>query len=86
MDNYELQQLQDLYLELDAAEKLYKSQKLLFFKPVGQQREFFENQEHFVRMAVGSNRSGKSTIGVAEAAAHSIGERIWLPKDHPKRS
>lgn len=36
------------------------------------------------RILLGGNRSGKTTAGSAEAIAHALGYRPWLPEDHPE--
>ena len=38
-----------------------------------------------IRLVLGGNRSGKSHWEIAEAVAHSIGYRPWLPESHPHR-
>lgn len=83
----ELSELHDLLRELYALETLYKTNKICFFKPLphGDQKKFFEAQTASVRLVLGSNRSGKTATGVAEAIAHSLGYRPWLPEDHPLR-
>lgn len=87
MGQLQLAELQDLIAEMDAIEALYRTNKIVFFKPLpkGDQLRFFEHQRDTVRLVLGSNRSGKTVIGVLEAIAHSLGFRPWLPEDHPLR-
>lgn len=77
--------LQQIWKELAALELAYATKKILFYKPIGQQPEFHANDQAAIRLVLGSNRSGKSVAGVAEAIAHSLGYRPWLPEDHPNR-
>mgnify|MGYP001367379806 CR=1 FL=1 len=79
--------LREVLTELSAYEQAYRSQRIVFFKPIqgkGQEK-FFEAQQDVVRLVLGSNRSGKTVCGVNEAIAHSLGYRPWLPADHPLR-
>lgn len=77
--------LQLLWKELSALELAYATKKICFYQPIGQQSEFHAADSAAVRLVLGSNRSGKSVAGVAEAIAHSLGYRPWLPEDHPDR-
>lgn len=78
-------ELQQLWKELAALELAYATKKILFYEPIGQQPAFHSADNAAVRLVLGSNRSGKSVAGVAEAIAHSLGYRPWLPEDHPDR-
>jgi hypothetical protein len=82
-----LAELHELLRELEAVEQLYKTNKIVFYKPLpkGDQRKFFDRQTDSVRLVLGSNRSGKTVCGAVEAIAHSLGYRPWLPEDHPLR-
>jgi len=86
-ENLSLSELTDIIQEIDAIQTLYKTHKILFYKPLpsGDQNRFFEMQESNVRLVLGSNRSGKTVSGAVEAIAHSQGYRPWLPEDHPLR-
>ena len=80
-----LKELHDLIREVEAMEALYRTNRIVFFKPLvrGDQRRFFEKQTSTVRLVLGSNRSGKTECGAAEAIAHSLGYRPWLASDDP---
>lgn len=78
-------ELQQVWKELAALELAYATKKICFYKPIGKQEAFHEADDAAVRLVLGSNRSGKSVAGVAEAIAHSLGYRPWLPEDHPNR-
>lgn len=80
-----LEDLQKLIRELEVLEETYKTNKIVFFRPLkkGDQKLFFKDSTATVRLVLGSNRSGKSVTGVLEAAAHSLGYRPWLDKDDP---
>lgn len=55
--------------------------RLAFFKPEPYQEGFFQSKSH-VRMAFGSNRSGKTTCGLAEDISFALGFRPWeLPPE-----
>jgi hypothetical protein len=87
MSNADLRSnLQQLYKELSVLELAYATKKILFYKPIGQQPDFHGADTAAIRLVLGSNRSGKSVAGVAEAIAHSLGYRPWLPEDHPDRT
>jgi hypothetical protein len=72
-------------LDLHALESAYLTNKIAFYEPIGQQPQFHAAGSAAVRLVLGSNRSGKTVAGVVEAIAHSLGERPWLPADHPDR-
>jgi len=78
-------ELQQLWRELSAFELAFTTKKICFYQPIGNQAKFHADDECQVRLVLGSNRSGKSVAGVAEAIAHSLGYRPWLPEDHPNR-
>lgn len=77
-----LEDLKAIHKELVTLDKLHKTHKILFFRPIGNQPSFFESLAR-VRLAFGSNRSGKSVVGVCELIACAMGYRPWLPEDHP---
>lgn len=55
--------------------------RLYFYRPRGRQAAFHASTAR-IRMAVGSNRSGKTTAGVAEDVSLCLGFRPWmLPAD-----
>lgn len=82
---YKLQDLHKLINELEVLEETYNTNKIVFFRPLpkGDQRQFFSDSTATVRLVLGSNRSGKTVESILEAAAHSLGFRPWLDKDHP---
>lgn len=80
-----VQELKDLWRQLSVLELAYSTKKICFYKPIGHQSAFHAADTATVRLVLGSNRSGKSVAGVAEAIAHSLGYRPWLPEDHPNR-
>lgn len=84
----QLAEFHQILLELHRYEQAYQEQKIVFFRPnpSGQQSEFFEAEEAFVRLVLGSNRSGKTVVGVMEAIAHAMGFRPWYPPGHPLRT
>lgn len=86
-EDLSLSELIDLIHEIDAIEALYRTNKILFYKPLpqGDQRRFFLKQRSAVRLVLGSNRSGKTATGAVEAIAHSLGYRPWLSEDDPLR-
>lgn len=86
-EKQELDLLHEILAELHRYEEAYKEQKIVFFRPnpQGEQSAFFEAQEATVRLVLGSNRSGKTVVGVMEAIAHALGFRPWLPEGHPLR-
>lgn len=77
-----LEDLQEIEKELLRLEKLHLSHKILFFEYVGNQGHFFESRAR-VRLAFGSNRSGKSVLGVCELISCAQGYRPWLDEDDP---
>ena len=82
-----LEELQSLIAELEVLEETYKTNKIVFFKPLpqGQQKDFFTDQLATVRLVLGSNRSGKTAASILEAIAHAQGYRPWLAPDDPNR-
>jgi hypothetical protein len=80
-----IEELQALWTELEALQAAYQTQKICFYKPIGQQSEFHAAQTASVRLVLGSNRSGKSVAGVVEMIAHSLGYRPWLEEGDPNR-
>lgn len=75
--------LQDLWRDLEALQAVYQTQKICMYKPIGQQSEFHKADTASIRLVLGSNRSGKSVAGVVEMIAHAMGHRPWLEKDDP---
>lgn len=66
--------------------ELVQSAGLAFYKPHPKQEEFHNLGEKYrFRAFLAGNRCGKSLGGAAETCAYAIGERLWLPKDHPCR-
>src|SRR5271157_4051483 len=62
-------------------QKLQKSwlqqHRIYFYRPKGNQPAFHSSLAH-VRLAFGTNRSGKTTAGVVEDIAFALGFRPWL--------
>lgn len=82
-------ELQELWKEITAVEEAYRQQKICWYRPLTrtQEQTKFHHDDHVaVRLVLGSNRSSKSTVGVMEAIAHSLGYRPWLSEDHPDRT
>jgi hypothetical protein len=77
-----IEDLKAIHKEFLALDKLHTTHKILFFKPLGNQHAFFESIAR-VRLAFGSNRSGKSVIGVCELIACGMGYRPWLKENDP---
>ncbi len=65
---------------------LQRDSGLSFYKPHQKQDNFHRAGNFKHRLWEAGNRSGKSTGGVAEDAAHLVGERLWLPKTDPART
>lgn len=80
-----LKAMQEAFVSLEAFEQLYRAFKIVFYRPIGQQPQFHSASRASIRLVLGSNRSGKSVSGTAEAIAHSKGYRAWLDEDHPDR-
>jgi len=79
-----LSALQKIARDVQALERYYRDNKIVTFKPVGNQVNFFGSNAR-TRLLFGSNRSGKSVCSTVEEIAHSLGYRPWLPEDHPDR-
>lgn len=74
--------------KLELKRRLLDSAKefgLPFYKPHDKQLKFHLNQSKY-RAVFAGNRFGKSQCGVAEDCSWIIGERMFLPKDHPGRT
>lgn len=85
-DNSDLvNQLIDLYYDLDYFQTLHRTNKILFYQPIGKQPDFHAADRATIRLVLGSNRSGKTVSGTVEAIAHALGYRPWLPAEHPNR-
>lgn len=84
----DLRELHQILLELEALEQLYQTNKIVAYRPLKRVdgQDFHADQLQAVRLVLGSNRSGKSVAGCAEAIAHSLGYRPWLPEDDPNRT
>ncbi len=98
----QIEVFQKLWRELSAVEAAYTTQRIVFYEPLsgaelrdergsiykyaGQQVAFHKAERATVRLVLGSNRSSKSTVGVVEAIAHSLGYRPWLAPGHPDRT
>jgi len=86
MSQQNLPELLELLCDLDALLATYRTNKIVFYRPIGQQPAFHSGGRAFVRVVLGANRSGKSVGGACEAIAHSLGYRPWLPESHPDRT
>ena len=82
-----IRELNLLFLKLKNVQSLFESQRISFYKPIGQQGAASRalNNGAATVLVLGSNRSGKTVWGVIEALAHSIGYRPWLDPDDPDR-
>lgn len=82
---------QALLKKLLAYKAAYENNRIVFYKPLsgkddrGEHVHFHADDEASVRIVFGSNRSSKSTAGVCEAIANSLGYRPWVPENHPSR-
>src|SRR5574340_1705596 len=54
---------------------------LYYYEPVPKARAFHADRAP-VRLMVGSNRSGKTETGSAEAPANALGYRPWVLRQH----
>lgn len=79
-----LAELQAMEAELARLESFQRDNKIVTFKPIGNQQKFFESRAP-VRLLFGSNRSGKSVCSTAEEIACAYGYRPWLREDDPNR-
>ncbi len=77
--------LKDLWVRVRELREAVSANMIAYYKPIGKQAEFHSSDTAQVRLVMGGNRSGKTTSGVIEAIAHSLGERPWLPEDHENR-
>lgn len=59
-----------------------REERIRYFKPHTKQDSFSRSLAN-IRVLTGGNRSGKSAAGCAEAVAHGMGYRPWLPKSDP---
>lgn len=75
----ELVKLQSQLLEFVKAHNIYR-----FTPAYDTQRAFFESDAH-VRLAIGDNRSGKTTCGTVEDVAWALGFRPWMLPEHLKK-
>lgn len=78
----ESKQLLDLRLQ---QERIFKGNKIVFFKPSPKQEQFLLACEKKRRGVFAGNRFGKSTIGVIEDICWLLGYRPFYPEDHPMR-
>jgi len=81
----EYARLKDLYMRVKQLRETVSSNKIAYYKPIGQQAEFHAASTAEVRLVLGGNRSGKTTSGAVEAIAHALGYRPWLPESDPNR-
>lgn len=69
--------------------RLYQERKsqngLAFYRPHEKQAWFHSMGDVKFRYVRTGNRFGKSDMGAAEDCAWALGERLWLPEDHPDR-
>ncbi len=59
-----------------------KQSPITYYEPHPAQDEWHRAKAR-MRAGLGGNRSGKSTMGIAEDIAHMVGYRPWLPEDDP---
>lgn len=59
---------------------------LAFYEPHKKQAAFHEAANYPYRFARTGNRFGKSQMGSAEDVSFAIGERLWYPKNDPRRT
>lgn len=78
------QELIDLNRQLEMLERLKKEHALAFFKPNAPQMRMFLSDATY-RCLFGANKVGKSTCGIIEDISYCLGERKFLPKNHPHR-
>lgn len=85
MKSMSLAEALELLHELQTLETIYETNKIVTYRPLQRLdgQDFHADDRFAIRLVLGSNRSGKSVAGCAEAIAHSIGYRPWLPQDHP---
>ena len=80
------QEKQSLYKLLEKKESWIKRNRIYYYSPLEHQKKFHASKAH-IRLASGSNRSGKTTAGVIDDIAAAIGFKPWeLPvefKDKP---
>lgn len=61
-------------------------ERIRYYRPHPKQAAFHAaGSKNRLRWVCGGNRSGKTEAEVAEAVAHALGYRPWLPEDHPDR-
>jgi len=83
----QLKAVHEALIAIEQYEKLIENQKLVAFRPIHctDQTRFYAEQTKRIRVVLGGNRTGKTTIGHNEAVAHSLGYRPWYPQGHPLR-
>lgn len=90
LSSIEAQRVKDSLFRVDALkqEQLRRrsQERIRYYGPHLKQQAFHAaGEEYRIRIILGGNRSGKSECGMAEAVAHAIGHRPWLPEGHPNR-
>lgn len=75
----------ELYLLEQQKLAMVKEFGLVYYRPFPKQAAFHAAGGYKYRMMRSGNRFGKSTMGCAEDCAWLLGERFWLPFDHPHR-
>lgn len=81
--NEEYERARQLFLKVRAIKDTIGKRKLFYYCPIGNQPKFHKAGSTEIRVVFGGNRSGKTTAGAAEAVAHALGYRPWLPKTDP---
>ena len=81
----EWQEARDLLVKIRTIKDRISKRKLFYYVPIGNQPSFHASGTAEIRVVFGGNRSGKTTSGAAEAVAHSLGYRPWLPNGHVDR-
>jgi len=77
------EQLTGLYEQVQGLVQVYRSNKISYYRPRGQQDKFHYATDLDTKLVLGGNRSGKTTSGTVEAIAHALGYRPWLANSDP---
>jgi len=83
LSKVDYERLKDLFYKVRSLKDAVNSNRVRFYKPIGQQRDFHAADTAEIRVVMGGNRSGKTTSGAVEAISHALGVRSWLPSDDP---
>lgn len=83
LSSLSLPELKRLYADLEEYELARRRSPVTFYQPNPIGQDPFHRSPKRIRILLGGNRSGKSTAGINEDIAHSLGYRPWLAKDDP---